>query len=67
MTNGNTKSRCKHNLGVLCDCSECRTSCGWHPAEHLRRHTQFRRDGFTNFGNETYGLKLKHDGEELAG
>lgn len=69
MTNGNMKGRCKYSLGVLCDNLECEVRCGWNPAEMLRRHTQLKRDGLSNFGNEIYGLPLNrvNNGEELAG
>ena len=69
MTNGNMKGRCKYSLGVLCDNLECDIHCGWNPGEMLRRHTQIKRDGLTNIGNETYSLivKWERNGEELTG
>ena len=69
MTNGNMKGRCKYSLGVLCDNLECNKSCGWNPVEKLRRHTQLKRNGLTNIGNETYSLIVKRErnAEEFAG
>lgn len=69
MTNGNMKGRCKYSLGVLCDNLECNKSCGWNPVEKLRRHTQLKRNGLTNIGNETYSLVMERErnGEELTG
>ena len=69
MTNGNMKGGCKYSLGVLCDALECDIHCGWNPGELLRRHTQIKRDGLTNIGNETYSLIVKRErnGEELTG
>lgn len=61
MTNGDKKGRCKYNLGVLCERLECDVHCGWAPGEKLRRHTQLKRDGLTNIGNETYSLVMERE------